>query len=478
MPVAFRSSSDSGNSVTVTSRATNVPAGAAVDDIAVCWLGQWQSGSTPTVTPPTGFTQKGATWSSGDGAAKNSIWWKRLTAADTGTYSFSWSGSFWTTLQCALFSGCATSGDPWDAVATPVTGTFGSVTSMSVTMSDPGGGLFWCVYNDSAGTHTPPTGFTEAADVDSGSMAWRIPAASGSQSASGASITSSSPAGAWLGALLSGTPPPPRESVDLTVVGSSAWTTSAASGATIAPSYPSGLAEGDVVYAVVHLKPGSAAVTTPTDWTLVGSAVAGSTAAQGAGTGPTEVSVLRRVVPAGGLTGSQTFSLTTSPNVAQAAMAGYRASGTNLAYEETWGMWQVPTTGTTGATNVSGTLGGGSGAGNLDLASKDHVLVVIAPTDDATSPSVTAVAATGATFGTITADPATHGSSTTGNDISTGLFRVPVTAGASTAAPVVTASLATAETMVGFAWRVRATAEVPAAAARWWPQRRGPNYRR
>lgn len=141
-------------------------------------------------------------------------------------------------------------------------------------------------------------------------------------------------------------------------------------------------------------------------------------------------------------------------------------------------MWQVPTTGTTGATNVSGTLGGGSGAGNLDLASKDHVLVVIAPTDDATSPSVTAVAATGATFGTITADPATHGSSTTGNDISSGLFWVPVTAGASTAAPVVTASLATAETMVGFAWRVRATAEVPAAAARWWPQRRGPNYRR
>ena len=202
MAVGFRQASNSGAAVSGTSRATNVPAGAAVDDIAVCWLGQWESSFTPTVTPPTGFTQKGATWSSGNGQAKNSVWWKRLTAADTGTYSFSWTGgSGWTTVQCALFTGCITTGDPWDAVATPVTGTFGSITSMSVTVTNAGSALFWCVYNDSSGTHTPPTSFTETADVDCGSMAYRLVGA-GSQSASGASITSSSAAGAWLGALL------------------------------------------------------------------------------------------------------------------------------------------------------------------------------------------------------------------------------------------------------------------------------------
>lgn len=213
MAVAFRSSSSTGNAQSVASIAPAVPTGAAVDDIAVVFLGQWASGATPTITPPAGFTQKGATWSSGDGLAKNSVWWKRLTAADTGTYSFSWTGGgFWTTAEVALFSGCATSGDPWDAVATPVTGTFGSITSMSVTMTDAAGGLFWCVYNDSNGTHTPPTSFTELDDVDSASCAYRIPGSSGSQSASGASITSSSSAGAWLGALLStgGGAPAPR----------------------------------------------------------------------------------------------------------------------------------------------------------------------------------------------------------------------------------------------------------------------------
>jgi hypothetical protein len=200
--VGFRSATDSGNTVSVTGRGTNVPAGAAVDDIAVISLCQWES-ATPTVTPPSGFTQKGATWSSQDGMSKNSIWWKRLTAADAGTYDFTWTGgSMWTTVQCALFTGCITTGDPWDAVATPVVGTWGTITTMSVTLSDAGGGMYWAVYNDTAGTHTPPTSFTELAEADCGTSAYRIPGASGSQSAANGSISSSSSSGAWLGALL------------------------------------------------------------------------------------------------------------------------------------------------------------------------------------------------------------------------------------------------------------------------------------
>jgi hypothetical protein len=211
MAVAYVNGTDTGNAVDVSSRAVNVPAGAAAGHIAVVYLGQWQSGSTPTVTAPSGFAQKGAQWTSADNGAKSSIWWKRLTGSGdvSGTYSFSWGGTYWTTVQCALFSGCISSGDPWDAVATPTTGTWGSIATISVTSTDANGGLFWAVYNDSAGSHTPPTGFTEIADNDSGSCAYRIPGSSGSQSASSASITSSSNAGQWLGALLSepvGTP--------------------------------------------------------------------------------------------------------------------------------------------------------------------------------------------------------------------------------------------------------------------------------
>jgi hypothetical protein len=201
--VSYVAGSDTGNSVQATSRGTAVPAGAAVDDIVVAWLGQWQSGSTPTgMTPPTGFTQKGASWSSGDGAARNSTWWKRLTAADTGTYTFSWTGSFWTTLQCQCFRGVVTSGDPFDGTPVTAVGTWGAIPTQSKDLSDAGGGLVWAVYNDTAGLHTPPTGFVETADVDSGSMAYSLPGSAGPIGAAGASIASSSAAGLWYGALI------------------------------------------------------------------------------------------------------------------------------------------------------------------------------------------------------------------------------------------------------------------------------------
>lgn len=201
MAVAFRSGSNTGNLIQLTSVNAPVPTGAQVNDIAVVHLTCWQSGANPTYTPPTGFTQKVA-FTSGDGAARNTIWWKRLTAGDTGNYTFGIGASFWAGASCMLFTGCTTSGDPWDAIATAVTGTFGSITSMSVSLSNADGGLYWCCYNDTTGTHTPPTNFTETADFDCYSAAYRIPGSSGTQSSAGASISSSSAASAWLGALL------------------------------------------------------------------------------------------------------------------------------------------------------------------------------------------------------------------------------------------------------------------------------------
>jgi hypothetical protein len=212
---------------------------------------------------------------------------------------------------------------------------------------------------------------------------------------------------------------------DLTVVNTSAWVTNLLAETTVLPTYPTGLAEGDIVYAPVHVRPDTAGITTPTDWTSVANVVAGSTAAQGAGTGPTRLAVFRRTVPSGGLTGTETFNLTNSPNVASACMIGLRATGTGLAYSDTWGFWTVPTTGTTGQTDVSGTLGGGTASGDLAVADKDLVLFVIGATDNNTAPAVTAVAATGATFGTITTDPAAYANTVVGNDMATSMSRSP-----------------------------------------------------
>jgi hypothetical protein len=201
--VGFRAATNTGAAASVTSRAVNVPAGVASGDVAVCFLGLWDSsgaGGTPTVTPPSGFAQA-YTFSSGDGKAKNSIWWKRLTGADSGTYSWSLSIACFTTVDCVAFTGVVSSGDPIGSLTTSAVGTFGSITSLNLTLA-AGDAALWCVYNDSSGAHTPATGFTEVSDVDSASAAYLLSGAGGSTTASGGSIGSSSPAGAAMVGLV------------------------------------------------------------------------------------------------------------------------------------------------------------------------------------------------------------------------------------------------------------------------------------
>lgn len=205
MAVSFVSASNTGGTASVSSLSVAVPASVVANDIVVCCLTQWQPGVTPVVTAPAGFTQA-LGFSSNDGAAKNSLWWKRLTGADTGTYGFTWTGgAFWSTLQAVALRGVIASGDPISTKTTSAVGTFGSITTLTlstgITAGDAG---VWMVYNDSAGAHTPPTGFTEAADVDSATTAYIISAGT-SISAAGASITSSSSSGVGMVALTQAT---------------------------------------------------------------------------------------------------------------------------------------------------------------------------------------------------------------------------------------------------------------------------------
>jgi hypothetical protein len=253
---------------------------------------------------------------------------------------------------------------------------------------------------------------------------------------------------------------PPRTAVALTPLTASAWAVTAATSPTnITPAYPANLAEGDTVYTTVHSKPSTVLMTTPANWRQVSTVVAATSAAQGAGTGPTRITTFQRTVPAGGLTGTQAFTWTGTMSVAQASMNAYRppAGSTNVVFEEVMGGWSVPTSGTTGQTSIGGSVAG------LTPANLDHLLVTLGITDDdTTTTSITGVSATGATFGTVTASPALSVTGN-GNDMATASYQVPVTGGSSTASVAITATQNVTNTMVGAVLRVRAT--VPATGA-------------
>jgi len=195
--MAYRSSSNTGNDSNVSSQAPAVPAGAVAGDVVVVVLSRW--GNTSAVTAPAGFTDWGTAYLSGDSAANIRIYWKRLTGSDSGTYTFSWTGSAWSHAHVFCHSGRVATGNPIEAVNgwSGTAGSFGSTAVTTATIPD----LIWSTYNDSNGTHTPPTGYTEVADFDSGSAAYKIGTATGSQTASGGSVTSSSPSAAILIAL-------------------------------------------------------------------------------------------------------------------------------------------------------------------------------------------------------------------------------------------------------------------------------------
>lgn len=200
MAAALRSSSNTGNDLNTTTKSPAVPSGAATNDVMVAVLSRWTT-ATAFTTIPTGFTDWGTTYLSGDSQANVHIFWKRLSGADTGTYTWAWTagGNDWSHAHVFCASGCATTGNPIEGVNgwAGTAGTFGSTSVTTVTQPL----LIWSTYNDTSGTHTPPTSFTEVIDFDSGSAAWRVPGTTGTQTASGGSVTSSSAAAAVLIAL-------------------------------------------------------------------------------------------------------------------------------------------------------------------------------------------------------------------------------------------------------------------------------------
>ena len=201
--MAYRSSSNL--AYVVSPFAVPVPAGAASGDIAVLGIYLEASG---TLTLPSGFTQK---YDSGMiGSVRIVVAWKRLTGADSGTYSSSGSGLAGSA-GCTLFSGRIGTGDPFEASSTNnATGT--TVTCAALSPAASGDDLWGGASSFAGGSWTPPSGMTERVDSDfDQNSADNI--AAGSTGTKTFTCSGSGQMIAWLGALLpatgGGSPIPP-----------------------------------------------------------------------------------------------------------------------------------------------------------------------------------------------------------------------------------------------------------------------------
>lgn len=185
MAVAYRSSSTSGSGDSFSSTTTTpVPAGSAAGDIALLAIEQWDPSVNPTITWPTGFTQIVAAV---DGAEKLKIAWKRLAGADTGNYIATHSSTIWNLGHCILITGGLAVGDPIEATNTNSSAGASYPSTTVTTVTEPF--LAHILARTSSSTTTPPTGYTEVQDTAVLSTEYRIPAATGVQTASGGTIS-------------------------------------------------------------------------------------------------------------------------------------------------------------------------------------------------------------------------------------------------------------------------------------------------
>lgn len=189
MAVGYRSSSSTGTADTNgTSCVVPVPAGAAAGDIALLAVEMWETFDPTGVTPPAGFTQI-VDLLIGN-RAKLKVWWKRLTGADTGNYTVTWSSAQWNLGHCMLVTGALASGDPVEATNTATAASGTSIPSTTVTTATLAF-LAHFVSNENSALATPATGFTEVQDSNYLHTNYRIPGATGTQTASGGTLASS-----------------------------------------------------------------------------------------------------------------------------------------------------------------------------------------------------------------------------------------------------------------------------------------------
>lgn len=219
MAIALRSSSVSGAADTNgTSCVVPVPTGAAVGDIALIAMEHWDTFDGTGITFPAGFTVKVNGQLSGT-REKLYVAWKRLTAADTGNYTVTWTTAQWNMGHCLMISGAIATGDPIENFTSNFSTSTG-LPSMSVGTSGVGRFMAHFIANENSASGTPPTGpvaMTEAQDGNYLKSNYVVWASSGTFNPSGGATSVST---AKSGGLLAVLPAAGGGAVSLDAVGS------------------------------------------------------------------------------------------------------------------------------------------------------------------------------------------------------------------------------------------------------------------
>lgn len=194
---------------TVSARSVTVPTGTAIGQIAVMII--YNEGSVALTTLPSGFAHApsspniNATGSS----HRINIIWKRLTAADSGSYAYSFAGTTFNMGQAFTFTDVVASGSPWDSDVN--VGTSGATvtanspsTNITTTGVDrlilSGIGAFDDLTVDKAGS--PPTGYTLLGNKQHFMLSSKTQAVAGATGGVIATCPETTSWTAWLGALL------------------------------------------------------------------------------------------------------------------------------------------------------------------------------------------------------------------------------------------------------------------------------------
>lgn len=177
--MAYRSSSSLAGASGATCNVP-VPTGAASGDIVV--VGIYKENTANITTVPSGFTLKAQLDTTAGSRGSLWVYWKRLTAGDTGTYNFAWTGSTWRAAAAAAFSGRVATGDPFDGtVGTAQSTTSVSTLNVSTSPAAASGDAVGSWTNFTGGNaFTPPTNYTERVDIDVIGLFTRDNVASGS----------------------------------------------------------------------------------------------------------------------------------------------------------------------------------------------------------------------------------------------------------------------------------------------------------
>lgn len=191
-----------------------VPFGVVSGDVVLVHMSK---DSSAAVTPPAGFTEITPAPTTTGTVMAHHVFWKRASAADSGTYSFAWTGSAFCSALATRWVDCASSGNPYDSGAGAPNGaarsSSGTVTpAVSLTTQGANRLLVWSGANFGEGAWTLPTGFTTT-ETDAASelsaTAYKVQAAAGATGSITGTCATSERETAWLLALISELSPAP-----------------------------------------------------------------------------------------------------------------------------------------------------------------------------------------------------------------------------------------------------------------------------